>query len=112
MSEPKILNLDDVALDEERVLVLDGVKHSAVEMTVESYLDRVKRSRLQKPDANSEEQLEDTILFLVEVYPTVTDARFRKLKLPQLQKVIEFTIAAPKDIVATAAPATDAVGNV
>jgi hypothetical protein len=112
MANPKVLNLDDVSSDDEKVLRLDGTEHRAVEMTVEGYIDRLKRARTSNPDATEAEKIAETIEFLTEVYPTVTTARFRKLSLAQLTKVIEFTVAAPQDIVKAAVTAqTASEGN-
>jgi len=98
MSNPQILNLDDVSAEDEKVLRLDGVEHKAVEMTVEGYIERVKRARSANIEASDVDKIAETIEFLRDVYPTVGEDRFRKLSLAQLTKVIDFTISAPKDI--------------
>ncbi len=94
-----ILNLDDLTEDPNaKILKLDGEEHRAEEMTVEAYINRVKRSKRVNPDAPMDEQIEETIVLLTEVFPTLSPKRLRSMKLSQLGRIVEFALAAPKDL--------------
>ena len=93
-----MLNLDDLTSDATKTLRLKGVDHQATELTVEGYINRVKRARAIPTDAGVDVQIAETVKLLVEIFPTVGEAEFLTMPLRQLSAVIEFALNAPEDI--------------
>jgi hypothetical protein len=92
------LNLDELTAGGEKTLIIKGESHTAAEITVEAYIDRVKRSKRIAADATVDEKLEEAILFLKEIFPSISESVLRKLPLSHLNRVIDFALAAPADI--------------
>lgn len=100
MSDPQILNLDDLTATAAKAVVLNHRRHFAREQTVEGYIDAIKRSRDQKRDASADEQVEEAIAFLRDLFPTLQQDELRKLELRKLGALIEFALRPPEDIAA------------
>lgn len=113
MADPQILNLDDLTDDGDvKILKLDGAEHRTVEMTVEKYIERVKRAReIKTEDETVEGNIERTCELLAELFETLSVERLKKLTLRQLNALVEFALAAPKDIVAQAEQGQDAAAG-
>lgn len=108
-----ILNLDDLSSSDVKTIKLDGVEHSATELTVQGYVDRVKRSREIPENADIDIKIEETVRLVNSMFPTITEDRLRQLPLAHLSKIVEFTLEAPEDIVKKVETAkTDDSGNV
>ena len=94
-----ILNLDDLSSTDVKTIKLDGVDHVGVELTVQGYVDRVKRSRDIPEDATVDVKINETVRLVNSMFPTIAEDRLRKLPLAHLSKIVEFTLEAPEDIV-------------
>lgn len=111
----KLLNLDELAPEATKTLVLKGEQHFAAETTVQDYINRVKRARNIDKDAGPEIQIEETVRLLMDIFPSVGEAAWRAMKLRELNAVIEFALAPPEDIAKaaeTAAAQSEQPGNV
>ena len=123
MSNSNILNLDDLTSDE-KVLIIGGIQHTAVELTVEAYIARVKRAKSMKAKADEAtatafatgvaaetdgndvtERVEEFVVFINEMFPSIPVETLRGLSLVKLNALIEFAMRAPDDIAAAAAAA-------
>lgn len=115
----KILNIDELASVSEKVVVIDGISHTMVETSVQTYIDRVKRTRGLDPNLPVEAQIEETVNLLHELFPTLTVVRMKRMSIVALDRFLAFAMAPPEDIAkaveATAAAqgvvATSAEGN-
>lgn len=103
MSEIDVLNLDELTSDV-KTIVLKGIRHESVELTVQGYIDRVKKAKeIQSKDGSAEErtvtdQIDDAVGFIVEMFPSMASEDLRALSLNKLNKLIEFAMKAPEDI--------------
>lgn len=110
-----MLNLDELTSEAAKTLVLKGEQHFAVEVTVQGYINRVKRAKSIDREAGPEIQIEETVKMLQEIFPTVSEAQWRGMKLRELNAVIEFALAPPEDIAKSAEQAAakgEQAGNV
>lgn len=94
-----ILNLDDLASSDVKTLRLDGIDHIAKEVTVQGYIDRVRRANALPKDAGMDTQIEETVSLLDDLFPTVGKERWMKMSMAHLAKVVDFALQAPEDIV-------------
>jgi hypothetical protein len=109
-----VLNLDELSSDKRKTLRVDGKDHESAELTVQQYIDRVRRSKSIPTDASMDVQIEETVVLLDSVFPTVTKDRFGKMPLSHLNKIIEFALQAPEEIAANVEKASEeetAAGN-
>ena len=93
-----ILNIDDLASEPAKVVVVDGNRHEMAEITVQSYIDRVKRTKSIPTDAGIDVQIEETVNLLAETFPTLSVERMRRMPLLHLDQLLAFTLQAPEDI--------------
>ena len=106
MPSPEFLNLDDLTTTSKSVM-LDGKSHSAIEMTVEAYLKRLKRAQeleTQRGDieVSMVQKVDDAIEFLRDMFPTISEERMRGLSMKQLGAMIEYAMKSPEDLAAAA----------
>ena len=106
-----ILNIDDLASTDLKQLVIKGVTHTAAELTVQGYIDRVKEAHTVPDDATMDVKIEETIKLLIGIFPTVDQSDLRAMPLAHLSRIVEFALAAPQDIAAGVEKAP-AEGNV
>lgn len=97
-----ILNIDDLATSDTKQLKLDGVVHKAAELSVQDYIDRVKRSRDLPEDASIDVKIAETVKLLASIFPSISEERFRKLPLTHLSKIVQFSLDPPEAIAAEA----------
>jgi hypothetical protein len=104
MAKNKLLNLDELAT-EEKVIKLDGADHLMREMTVQEFVDKAKAARDLEASAPATPETLDAkivsvIAMIADAFPTITSERLGQLSLPQLNAILEFTIAPPEKIAA------------
>jgi hypothetical protein len=104
MSNPAMLNLDDLVADTKSI-VYKGATHTSVEMTVETYLERVKAANALKAAQSAEgetlpvsAQIEQSITMVHETFPTFPVEEIRTLSLQRMTALIAYVLASPKDI--------------
>jgi hypothetical protein len=90
----KVLNLDSLEKVEKSV-TLKGVTHAVVEMSVEDFIAaNAEAKRLEElqadPTATADENLSAMVRHLARVLPTIGVEELRKLKLSQLQALVQF----------------------
>lgn len=111
----KLLNLDDLATEETKIIKFKGVEHLAATLTVQGYIDRVARAKAVDASANeddAETNLKKAIELVGEVFPTLTADLLGSIPLTNLRVIINFALAAPSEIAdavesaAVSAPAT------
>lgn len=115
MAEVKFLDLDALLADEPQVKVVwRGQEHEVLGLTMETYLRAQQLQQLANDGGRSEaEKMASNLDFLFAMCPTLADQRaaILRLKLPKLQKLLEFVLEAAGFTTATdaaeaAAPAS------
>jgi hypothetical protein len=116
----KVFNVDALA-KEERSIVLKGVTHEVVEMSVDSYLKTMAIALELDKDENKssqEAQISAVLKTIVLGIPTVDEATLRALPFDQMNAIAQFVRGevpdALKEVVATVeivTPATEALAK-
>lgn len=87
----KVLNLDAFASkQEERKLIINGVSHVIVGMTVENFIETTKAAERISGDASIADQVEATMDMIQRSVPTVGRDLLSKCSLDQLQAITAF----------------------
>lgn len=106
MAATKLLNLDELALDEVAI-VLDKVRHVMRQVTVEEFIHQARAAReaaekVSEAPAATKLELDEQVAKMCDVlhdaYPTTNLDRLKKLTFPQLNALIEFTFTPPEKI--------------
>lgn len=110
----KVFNVDELA-KEERSIVLKGVSHNVIEMTVDSYLKTMaiaKELDKELNKDNQEVQINSVIQTIVLSIPTISAEALRALPFDQMNAIAQFVRGevpdALKDAVSTVEVTTDA----
>lgn len=107
MAEVKILDLDAMVADEpESRVKWKNEEHAVLGLTVETYLRAQQLQRLAQDKGRSEdEQFGANLDFLFALVPSLIDRRHEllRLKLPAMQKLLEFVLEAAGFTTATGA---------
>lgn len=110
----KVFNVDELA-KEERSIVLKGVSHNVIEMTVDSYLKTMaiaKELDKELNKDNQEVQINSVIQTIVLSIPTISAEALRALPFDQMNAIAQFVRGevpdALKDAVSTIEVTTDA----
>jgi hypothetical protein len=86
----KILNIDTLSSDQ-RTIVLGGVEHEVLEMSVENFIATTKQAELlQSTDAALTAQVESAIDLIQRSVPSAPRETLLKLKLRHLQTIVAF----------------------
>lgn len=86
----KVLNIDTLSSDP-RTLVLAGVEHEVLEMSVENFIETTKQAELlQNTDAALTAQVEAAVDLIQRSVPTAPRDLLLKLKLRHLQTIVAF----------------------
>lgn len=98
MAEVRILNLDEMVADEPQAkIVWKGQEHEVLGLTVETYLRAQQLQQVAQDGVRSEtEQFAANLEFLFALVPALADRRseIMRMKLPKLQKLLEFVLEA------------------
>lgn len=86
----KILNLDELAPAEERVIVLKGKRHPLKVMTVEDVIANARSAERLERATDEIEQFEVLIEMLARNFPTMPEDEWRTMQVPQLEAVFKF----------------------
>lgn len=128
----ELLNLDELAKDR-KFIILDEVKHEVVGDTVETFVERARRAKDRPETTDMSQQFVYLVELVHDAIPSVPKDRLMKLTLAQLDAIVSYTLAIPKDVAAmteaksakgksqteeapsqpstSASPSTDAVSN-
>lgn len=91
----KYLNVDDLA-PEKRVLTLNGQDHEMHPVTVQEYIEIARVGEKAQAgdlrDMSPTEQIDYVADQIVKAFPTVPREELMALTMPQLSKVIAFTV--------------------
>jgi len=104
MAKNKLLNLDELATDEQ-VIKLDSVDHFMRELTVQEFINKAREARkagdtkVETP-TEIDQQVEMVIGIIDDLFPTIGKERLGKLKLPHLNAILEFAVTPPEVIAA------------
>lgn len=86
----KILNIDTLSSDQ-RTVVLGGVEHQVLEMSVENFIETTKAAELlQSTDATLTAQVESAVSLIMRSVPTVSRETLVKIPLRHLQTIVGF----------------------
>lgn len=88
------IDLDAVVAEETFGVTLDGVSHSLVLASVDDFLENTKLINSMTAETPFEEQVNITIGMLARSFPSIGEARLRKLTFPQLKKINDFARSA------------------
>ena len=94
----KLLNLDELASDDVKIIKFKGYEHKAAVLTVQSYIDRVSRAKKVEQTDDEGSNVKRAMELVTEVFPTMTTELLSGVALQHLQVIIEFALAAPEDI--------------
>lgn len=100
MSKTKIVNIDDLA-QASKAIVIDGQTHEMREMTVQEFIDKAKAAREVEKAAQNEsvdEQMRQIVTMVHDAFPTVSEERLARLKLPQLMAIMDLIVKTPEQI--------------
>lgn len=92
--QPIYIDLDEVSSDFEFTLKLDGVEHEMVEPSVDDFIFNMKEIEKLSVSASTIEEINIVIGIIARAFPTITEERLRKIKLPQLKKIQEYVFNA------------------
>lgn len=95
----ELLNLDELAKDR-KFITLDDQKHEVVGDTVETFVERARRSKERPETSDMSQQFVYLVELVHDAIPSVPKERLMKLTLGQLDAVVAYTLAIPKDVAA------------
>jgi hypothetical protein len=85
-----MLNLDEIAPAEERVIKLDGEEHNLKVLTVEDVIANARAADRMKATKDEIEQFEILIEMVARSFPSVPAARWHKMSLQHLNAIFQF----------------------
>lgn len=96
----KLLNLDEVSVgDDRKKIVLGGRTHTASEMTVEKYIENVKRAERAEKESSApksaEDQINSTIDFIMDTFPTLKRSDILPLSTTQMKAIVDYIVGTP-----------------
>lgn len=94
MSQPKYINLDAVETATAVIVKLKGKEHPLKEVTVQDYIDNLKKITAISRASSPEEEFEVVLSLLLEAYPTMVREDLSGLTLAQLRTLSDETRAA------------------
>ena len=71
----KLLNLDELASDDVKIIKFKGFEHKAAVLTVQNYIDRVARAKKVEQTDDEASNVKRAMELVTEVFPDV-DQRF------------------------------------
>lgn len=89
----KILNLDDLEVGVEKSVVIKGKTHNMVPLSVETYIQQVKRleqMRANEDAGSAEENLYFMIDSIITAFPTAPREDLLKLTFEQLKRLTDY----------------------
>lgn len=87
----KILNLDKIAPQPTRSIVMGGVKHPILPMTVKNFvITSTSVETLEKGDATYAEQVNSTVDMILRSVPTIPRAELEERALEELNTIATF----------------------
>lgn len=86
----KILNIEDLASKEVRVLRVNGVDHKVREMSVEDFIETTVAAERLEGEESIVKQLEATFDLILRAVPTIDRAVLKDMTLDQLQAMTAF----------------------
>jgi len=92
----KMLNLDDLA-QEQRQLRWKGQVYQMKEMSVDDFIKITKMSESISKDATVAEQMDMAIQLISYSFPEIGVEQLKTLEMPQLNALVDFTMAANED---------------
>lgn len=99
----KLLNLDDLSQQEERVLILGGVDYPMTEMTVKDFIEINQDAQALKGETDPGTLMETTINLIQRSFPTCPREVLLGLGLTKLNRIMKFTSEAPEEVLEEAA---------
>lgn len=90
MAKAKMLNLDEVAAREERIVVLKGVEYPMKAVSVKDFIEMTKRGEeADEKNMSFAESVEWLIDMVSKVFPTIPKDVLDDLTMPQLNAILE-----------------------
>lgn len=86
----KILNLEELASKEARVLRINGVDHPVLEMSVQDFIETTLAAERLEGETSIVKQLEATFDLVIRAVPSVDKAVLKRMTLDQLQAMTAF----------------------
>lgn len=86
----KILNIDNFASKEKRVLTIAGVDYPVEEMSVENFIQTTRAAEKLSGEESVATQVEATIEMICRSVPGIDNKMLTKLSLSQLQTIVTF----------------------
>lgn len=96
----KILNVDELAQEEARELVIKGVTYTVKSMDVDDFIEiSTISAKLSESDMSVAEQMNASIKLIKRGIPEINESILRALKLPQLAAVAQFVRGVDPEII-------------
>jgi len=86
----KVLNLDKLALDQGRELVIAGVSYPVLGMTVENFIETTRVAEKMNAETSIADQIEATVEMILRSVPSISRQVLGQLSLEQLQTIVAF----------------------
>lgn len=107
-----VLNLDSLAPAKTQTLVLDGVTHTLKSMSVEDFIVATREAKqLEAVKDDPVAWVESTVRFITRSFPTLDEARVRKLDMAEMWLITKFINGELEAEAAKAAPEGDGAGK-
>lgn len=89
----KILNLDAIETSQEKIIKVDDVDHVMSPLSVEEFVENMKELESIKAagaDLEPSEAFERSLKMILKAFPTLPEARVRKMKVHQVDAIFAF----------------------